>query len=287
MSPKILVSTIIWGEKYVSNFINLSLKSLIQRGNLYKNIFSNESKYIIYCEKNFIDKIKNNKLFIFLKKNIFVELVEIDNIKFNELDKYKIVSNIQEKILNKAYLEKFDVFFFFYPDTIIAENHIKFCLEKIQQGFHAVACPGPLGILENFYSISQKKKFKYTNLNISRFVLDNLHPFYKGLSTYFDENTSILLHKEKDFQVYNCFHIHLAAINIKFIKKDNIIVNSFDDDYIDNTNINLDKIYFIRDSQESILITLEEEKSARGIFFSEKSLDNRNEIKINRVIIII
>ena len=269
MTFKLLLSTAVWGEDYLEIFLEYTLRSLLTNNNLLNKEISKQSKYIIYAESKYIDSIKNHNNFKKLKKIIKVTFIDLKLDGGDE--KYSNLKNYQNLSIKYGYQNKYDLFTFIYPDSVFGENHFKTLFSKIKKGYKVVMCTGPLGVYEKFFEVFKDKKIN--NVNLSDFILHNLHPFYKlFLNDRINNWVQITEDKEKSYQFYQCFDLHPAIIS--FSIKNLKIENTFDADILNNKNINLSNIGYLNHSSEGIIITLESIFSDRGMISEDKNLND-------------
>ncbi len=252
MTFKLLLSTAVWGEDYLEIFLEYTLKSLLKSNNLLNKQISKKSEYLIYTKNEHVNSIKNHRNFKSLKKKIKIYFFDIN--KFNKTNKYASLKTLQNSSLNYGYKNKFEYFSFIYPDSVFGDNHYATLLSKIKKGYKIVMCPGPLGIYENFVKSFKNKELN--NKNLSKFIIKNLHPFYKGfVNNSRNSRLNIVENKDKNYQIYKCLDLHPAIISFS-IKKLKVI-NTIDEDILKNNEVFLKDIDYLNYSSEGIIITLE------------------------------
>lgn len=260
-SKNLFLSTVFWGDRYFEIFLEYTLNSILTKKNLLdRNNFQNIT-YLIYTQKKYYKILKSHKNFLRLQKRASIILKPI-YLKEN-YDKYKILTKYQIDSLKIAKKRKEDYYCYIYPDSIFGENHFETLKKKIDQGFKAVLCPGPLIIYEEFFKNFGLKK-KVSNLFLSRLILNSLHPFYKTFKLC-SENNNIFIYKDKNSNslIFNNFHLHIAILSLKI--KNIRIEKSYDEDLILNSELKNDEIDYLNYSHEGIIITLED-------YFSERSI---------------
>ncbi len=276
MNYKLFLSTSVWGYDYLEIFLQFTLKSLATKDNLLnKNNFS-EISYLIFSKKKDLIKIKNHQNFIRLSKKINVILKPL---KFsNHETKYQTLLKYQNKSLMFAKKEKYDVYSFIYPDSVFGENHYDSIIKKINDGYKAVLCPGPLVIYEEFYKRFNNKNQLINNKTLSDLALKNLHSFYQNFKNYSPQNkVRIISDKKKNYNIYQCSDLHVAILKLN--QKNLKIKNSYDEDLLINSNINLDEVAYINKSSQGIIISLEHKFSERNQpTFTLPTFEKRNSI---------
>ena len=78
----------------------------------------------------------------------------------NKETKYVTLLKYQNKSLEFAKKVKYDLYSFIYPDSVFGENHFNSIIKKINDGYKAVLCPGPLIIFEEFHIWNSSKIIK-------------------------------------------------------------------------------------------------------------------------------
>ena len=259
MTFKILLSTAVWGEDYLEIFLEYTLKSLLKSRNLLNKEISRNSEYLIYTKNEHINAIKNHKNFKLLKKEFKISFFDFK--KLNITNKYSSLKIFQNSSIKYGYKNKFEYFSFIYPDSVFGDNHFATLLSKIKKGSKIVMCPGPLGIYENFYKSFKNKEIN--NKNLSEFIIENLHPFYKSfIYNSKKSRISIIENKEENYQIYKCLDLHPAIIS--FSIKNLKVINTIDEDILNNNEILLKDIGYLNFSNEGIIITLESFDSNRA-----------------------
>ena len=123
-------------------------------------------------------------------------------------------------------------------------------------------CPGPLGVYEKFFTLFKNKEIN--NINLSKFIIHNLHPFYKTfLNKDINSRVEILEDKQKTYQIYKCLDLHpsIISFSIQNLK----ITNTFDEDVLVNDHVSLSDIGYLNNPNEGIIITLESFDTERAV----------------------
>ena len=266
MNYKLFLSTTVWGYDYLEIFLQFTLKSLATKSNLFNKKNFSKITYLIFSTEKDLLKIENHQNFISLSKKIDIKLKPL---KFSSKEtKYKTLLKYQNISLNLAKKNKYDLYSFIYPDSVFGENHFNTIIKKINDGYKAVLCPGPLVIFEEFYKKFNDKNQLINNKILSDLALNNLHSFYKKFKKFSSQNhIKITSDKKKSYNIYQSLELHVAILklNLKNLK----IKNSYDEDLLINSNINLDEITYINKCSEVMIISLEHK-------FSERNQPNLN-----------
>jgi hypothetical protein len=254
MKFKVFFSSIVWGEEYLYYFLKFTIKSLLKKNNFNCDKISKDSTYVIYCKKKEAHHIKSNKTVEILKKKINLKIKYIG--KANQKDKYSELGTYQKKAIEYAREHKFEVFMHIYPDSIISENFVKFCLEKHELKYDAVLSPGPL--------ISSEAVKKIDDKSLLRYIFEDLHNFYQSFKFINHSNNSFI--HEKNGNLYFVSK-HLNINSLRIIKSEDIVkkINSFDEDILKVLKIETNKIYYVKSNHEIFIISLESKYSERSI----------------------
>ena len=121
--------------------------------------------------------------------------------------------------------------------------------------------PAPLVNFENL----PNNLNNFSKENLSKIGNNYLSNFYKNRIGDFYKRSNINIYKNEYYSFYKCFNLHILAAKINSIKKiTNQTINSFDQDFFTKYNTDLTKIYFVKNSQENILLTVESATSERN-----------------------
>lgn len=250
---KIFLCSILWGEEYIEYFENFCLKSLLE-----ENILKSKNTTLnVYCLENELKKIRNLRNIKKISKLITINYFFLGKKKQN---KYKYLSNYQRKLIKIAKEKKYDYFIFCYPDTIFCNNYLKFCKEKLQKS-SLLLSPAPLVSFEKLpYNLND-----FSKNNLSKIGNKYLSNFYKNRIGDFYKRSNINIYKNKYYSFYKCFNLHILAVKLNDIK---IIqdqkYNSFDEDFFTEEVVDINKIYYVKNSQENIVLTVESDTSDRN-----------------------
>jgi hypothetical protein len=276
MTFKLLLSTAVWGENYLEIFLEYTLKSLLTNSNLLNKNISKKSEYLIFTKNNYINIIRSHTNFKKLEKKIKIKFF---NLKIsNSTEKYSSLKHYQNLSIRYGYKYKFNYYTFIYPDSVFGENHFQSLFLKIKKGYKVVLCPGPLGIYEKFFQTFQEKEIN--NINLSDFMINNLHPFYKNfLKNDINARIKITEDKEKNYHLYECFDLHPAIISLSIegLK----IIKTYDVDILANENIELSDLGYLNHSSEGMIITLESIFSERGKIVEKPLLNSPQHAEYN------
>lgn len=253
-NKKLFLSTIVWGDEYLEYFENFCLKSLLIKNiNITKNISFN-----IFCLEEELIKIKNLKNFEKLKKRILINFYFLK--KKNKIDKYKYISYYQKQLIKIAKENNYGYFIFCYPDTIFCNNYIKYCQSKLKK-YSLLLSPAPL---VNFEQLPRKFN-NFSKENLSIIAEKFLSNFYKNQINTDYKRSQIGLFKNNYYTLYKCFNLHILAVNLNAINENTQFGSgSFDANFFSIDNFDIKKIYFVRNSQENILLTIESITSERN-----------------------
>jgi hypothetical protein len=253
MKFKVFFSSIVWGEEYLYYFLKFTIKSLLKKNNFNCDKISKDSTYVIYCKKKEAHHIKNNKTIEILKKKINLKIKYIR--KADQKDKYSELGTYQKKAIEYARQRKFEVFMHIYPDSIISENFVKFCLEKHELKYDAVLSPGPL--------INSEAVKKIDDKSLLRYIFEDLHNFYQSFK-FINHSNNSFIHEKSGNLYFVSKHLNINSLRIKskdIVKK----INSFDEDILKVLKIETNKIYYVKSNHDLFIISLESKNSERSL----------------------
>ena len=250
---KTFICSAVWGEEYLEYFENLCLKSLL-KNNIIK---SKNTHFYIYCEKNELQKIKKLGNIKKLENLITVNYLFLDKRKEN---KYSYLANYQKKLILMAKNLGYEYFIFCYPDTIFCNGYLKFCKKKLNKyGLIPSAAP-----LVNFENLPENLS-NFSKNNLSKLGNKCLSNFYKNRIDDFYNRSNINLWKNEYYSYYKSFNLHILGVNLKkIIKLPHTKFVSFDENFFTFDVIKYDHIYYVKNSQENIILTTESITSDRN-----------------------
>lgn len=258
MKKDIYIPFIIWGEKYINNFIKYCLN------NLKLEIHNNKKFYdkfninlIFFTQDNEIKRLK-----LILRDEFKLEYYNIDYLvnefQNKNLDKYQLLKIIQQAVIFKY--KKESIFLFLYPDFIWKLGSLKNVLLKaLKKKVVLIYCPQ--SIEENIKDEKLNKNF--FSEKFEEYLINNLHPIIT--TNEFDNNkndfntAACIPLKIKHGFIFRNFHLHPIAINTSLFKNYEYLTNiniSFDEDYIENLDLKPNDYYIPTKSNEIIFSSL-------------------------------
>ena len=230
---KIETATVVWGETYIKNFFNYSLKSIlinqnipyIQNGDLIINIiFRNKDREIV--EKYLKEKNSQNINAVFFPDENFIG------------NKYTCHSKIVNKFIQEINSEKYVLFY--YPDMILSKNFVKNLMNY--EKFELIFFPAPRVIEKNF-----KMKFNKDQIiegidefTLNEFIINNLNIKMKLMtsnSDYFNGAIGWLIFKSSRGLIIKSIHQTPVIVKKKLLENLNIDFNKGLDDYLSSIKI--------------------------------------------------
>ena len=258
---KTMFLTVVWGEQYIEDFLNLSLPTQISKNNL-KNSFFKESSYVILTDNQYFELIKSHPIIKDLSNSLNVVFKDISHIPYR--NKYERTSHAQS--FGLTFSEDFDCVFFLYPDFVCGDGVILQNAIKMQDGWDAIMCPVPPIVDEIFNSPDfQPNKIQqkgYSQINVPpetlvKLSLNYFHPMMQGYNLDFKENSAsppayIIREVEKFGILIRAFHLHPIVIRVQpenpdFLFKFRI---SLDEEYVSRLFKTKQNIYFPKDVRE-------------------------------------
>ena len=225
---KIETATVVWGQSYIEDFFNLSLKSLIIDENI--SFIKNQSLIINVIfkesEKDLVDT------FLEKENNNLINVIYYPD-TFFQGNKYECHSNIIKNLIKDFDIE--DYIFFYYPDMILSKNFIKniFNFNK----FDVVFFTAPRIKKENFvYNFTSKIISNGIDEKIlNKFIINNLHIKMHLMnvdSKYFNGAISWLINLNEYGMIIKSFHQTPLIIKRKIVDTDIINLKIGIDDYL-------------------------------------------------------
>jgi hypothetical protein len=144
---RVLFTVCVWGESYIRNFLNICLPSMLSDGNLETVCAAHSHLFLVYTEKEDVEKFKSNALFKALLGIINFEFIIITT--SNYVNKYDVVNCSQAQSIQRS--REYDAIFFLYADFVWSVGSMEFAISKIEAGYDGVISPVPPLILERFY----------------------------------------------------------------------------------------------------------------------------------------
>ncbi|WP_040070860.1 hypothetical protein [Coxiella burnetii] len=272
----VIYSLAVWGRRYIENFLNICLPSLLAEDNLGNLTNNKYSLFLLYTRDEDIPLFEETAQFQKLKRIISVEIVPLDPQQFK--NKYTVLSNAQSDTVQRSHC--FDAICFLYSDFLWAKGGIKFCLQKLAEGYEGVVSPVPPVLLEDFYEVlnSHFTDFvQYTedgikDFNISitprtlvHYAKPILHPMMRDNNVSYNLNTGnpayVLWLGPGDDLLIRCFHSHPVMLKVKHDTPEYWIPfdKTLDEWFLPSAYPATDRLYFIQDSDELAVISLTEE----------------------------
>lgn len=226
---KVYFAVFVWGEKYIKDFLALTLPSQFTESNILS--VKGKTRYVIYTKENervFFDV----KIIDDLKSFCDVDFVFIDEI-VSSSNKYNALGAVQNKAIVNAKNEGYEVFFPIYSDLLFSSNAIPYAIEKIEGGKYFVFSMAPQVIRNRLaqYLVSLSKSVnqgvELDPIEMTKFVLANLHPI-RAPSVYREGQPmsfpSVFFMDTQEGYVGKAFHLHPVAFRLT---DDEILMNKF------------------------------------------------------------
>ncbi|HAA93402.1 MAG TPA: hypothetical protein DCS82_00600 [Rhodospirillaceae bacterium] len=255
---RFLFVTVIWGAKYVDDFLKYSLPTQLAWGNLADFPWADGSTYLIITTDEDRARLRSSSLFKRLERNITVKFGDLKDTPLH--NKYIGVSMAQLEGLKQS--SDYDAVFFIYPDFVCATGTIQYCAQKMVDGFDAVMFPVP-AVLETIFSDPAIRDNNVVTRSIDgdiiaippRLLVDasmrNFHPMISG---YFVEGvekhnigTAYMMWDVPEYGwLFRCFHLHPFCIRVdkenpNFLVEFNV---SLDEEYVPRVFGSVDRIHF-------------------------------------------
>lgn len=289
---KIYIFLAIWSEKYITDFLNISLPSLYTEGNLKNN--NNEITLSIYAKENEIALILNEE---FLKRasenKINLKVAFIDQYLYNNDNKYNLLSILHNKGINDAVKNNFDIFFPLYSDIIYSNNVINYTISKIKKGSNAVfSCAPQVGtdsikkFIDELHIREANNRVSITPTELTNFVLSNIHP-EKGPSFYeegkFKNFPTVFFLQMSDMTFCKAFHLHAVAYRLNNDITPLLKFNgTFDEHFVPLIFDDVTRVHIVEDTSEIFMCS--HEKINNDYQYKKIHFDNFGEARVDKII---
>lgn len=271
---RFLFTTTIWGEKYVSDFLNISLPTQLAFGNLADFPWLDRARYMIMTTSEDANSIKKAPIMRRLNRLMEVQYVMIDEIPRH--NKYIGVSLSQVEALRRT--SAFDAIYFLYPDFICSTGSISNAAKKMVEGYDAVMFPIP-AVLDNILDDPLVAKHNLiTNTADGRVIsipprlmvelsMRNPHPmlsgFFLGAKKRNLGSSYIMWDLSPQCWLFHCFHLHPFVIRVQKDNPDYLLEFnvSLDEEYVSRVFKTTDRIWFPKTSDEFATCSLRTQES--------------------------
>ena len=281
-SKKHLFFLAVWGEKYIKYFTDISLPSLMTDQNLgvLKKDYPND--FIILSTTEGKEQIIESKIFPIISKKINIQFWIIDKPSSGFFsDKYKILSNFQNKILK--ILNCYDFVHFIYPDFVYGNGTFKDVFAKLEKGYGGYILPVPRIDKTNFEKEIEENTKKFLNGDFKNLneIFEN-KSFTKIATPHFTESQNVFFqdegyestfpsslmwkipNKKSDKLPYSilfkCYHLHPLTLKVQKNnpKMTSHFTVSLDEEYISNLYSDIGDLWCSKSSNEAAICSLDD-----------------------------
>ena len=137
----------IWGGKFIEEFLQLSLPSLLAPGNLPALASNYQTRFVFLTRTSDIPAFEENKAFQQLKAICDVEFVDIqDLIVFNNYS--TTLTMVYDRAIKRTGAQMLNTYFIFLTsDYIMADGSMQGLMRYIKQGYSGI-CTGNYQVVE-------------------------------------------------------------------------------------------------------------------------------------------
>ena len=271
----IIISFSVWGDSYISLFMNYSIPSMLAEKNIPEIVKNRNAEIDIYTTSEDKSKIENHDNFLKLKKFckinfiIFpISLIKCEEYRRNSDElRYMIYGGFHHLSIERARAYTADIMCL-GPDNVHSNNSLSNYVKFLDDGYPIVLFTAIRGQAEFLEIEFDKLKNNNGNLEISANDMVNLstkyihHDFLKYIvldDKVAEWQSQFFIPNKKGFYIRG-FHLHPVVISSKVIKKQ----IDWDFSTADNTMIqtlfadrkNWEKFKVICDSSEGIMIDM-------------------------------
>lgn len=273
---RVIYSLAVWGKRYIENFLNICLPSMLADGNLGNMPNNRHSLFLLYTQKEDMPLFETNAQYQRLREMIPLEIVPLEPQLFS--NKYSVLNSTQSNTVQRSH--GFDVVCFLYSDFLWARGGIRFSLQKIAEGYDGVVSPVPPLVMERFLDMLSARFSEFVHFlkgrtgafdisvssrTLIKYAKSILHPMMRDNVVDYKVNTSspayvLWLGPGNDLLI-RCFHAHPVALKVKSHTPEYWVPfdQTLDEWFLPRAFPATDRLYFVRDSDELAIISLTEE----------------------------
>ncbi|MCB1109739.1 MAG: hypothetical protein KDK64_02065, partial [Chlamydiia bacterium] len=150
---KLQIINVVWGEKYINTFLDLSLPTQLSSGNLRE--LSEKPDYIIYTNESGKEQIKSSRIYQSLEASASVnfKLIKIASGKCP----FKILLESHSNAIKEANRKNAPMVFL-SPDCILSTGVFTYCEQALIRGTRLIAVCSSRMSLEAYQEVVQEKK---------------------------------------------------------------------------------------------------------------------------------
>lgn len=255
----------VWGQTYTSLLTTYALPSLLASENLPEWPFCQNSSIVIYTTPEDWHSIKNDKVYLLLKRHVNIEWVPLEvpweTMEKEVAAKYHLAGHVYRRAIAAAQKTRSSLLFL-VPDGLITNGSLKFLGQLIQEGKEVVMTIGMRVQLERFVEESEqfieKGTLELSTKQCLKFMEDNLHSMV--LHQFWD-NQPFSTHPSNLFSRYNggilsrAFHLHPLFIK-QPVPLENLKNPTIDAGYLQNYFAQKESIHIV-DNTDFVIFTLQ------------------------------
>ncbi len=203
------IINIVWGEKYINTFLNLSLPTQFASGNLTSFSSKMIPHYIIYTTKEGQAQIKSTPIFEKLKKATQVQF-KLITLKKNACP-FDIILKYHSDAIKTANASRSPLIIL-SPDSILSKGVFTYLENALHQGKRLVAVCSARMSLEKYQAIVEKRSHEWSPQDLAKTAINNLH--HRGKCLILNEGhisshpSQIYWQLDKNNLYVKAFHLH-------------------------------------------------------------------------------
>jgi hypothetical protein len=224
---RVLLQVIVWGEQYLSDFMEVSLPSLLAPGNFPDVVGRTTITFQIVSNSAGIEILQGSLIIHRLQSLVTVDFVNIEGMSEISGNKYDLVTHYQLQSL--ARLGKETMVVFSYPDFIWGAGSLSHLVGLIEGGGNAIFTFIPYASAEavTLRLVQDSKYYTFTehgpvldmaNRDLARFVLEYPNQGLEGFmweGTNYNFYPAYLSWRVGKLGLYaKCFHMHPIALKV-------------------------------------------------------------------------
>ena len=182
----VLISTAVWGERYINYFIQYNLPSLI--GGIGSDIVTSnyDIHFLIMTDQNGSKEISSSLNLFRKKQNVSFHLTTFSDLQLNlenpqeiNVEKYSFLSILQNAAIECS--KSFDAHIFNYADFVYANDFLDQCLQELFSSkiFALTTFAPPVDRDKATKILTSERLLKGNNFNsfsAAKFAIDNIEP---------------------------------------------------------------------------------------------------------------
>ncbi|MEI6572498.1 MAG: hypothetical protein WCO61_03025 [Alphaproteobacteria bacterium] len=253
----LVITLAVWGERYRNRFLNWTVKSLLSNNNIPRSFGVLECTLLIITTSIDREEIDRNRSIKELKKFIKIQYEEIKP-EENAFSKYSLLSNCHDFAINFARIRN-SWLMITNPDSFYSDGSILELVTRIQLNQTCVMSTAisvdelrfEKWLYENEFKL-EKPSLSISSRDLIKAIINSFHT--QEQKSFFD-STDFTVHPSQihwriDDTAFLSRIAHRCPILIKPSGSRFELRSTYDDSYLEQSGIPLDKIEYITDSDK-------------------------------------